>query len=105
MADEEGCHDLDLEFHKLITEMVDNKFLEQVDGTLFKALDDLFRILPLTREGWKLHYAVAEAIRTRDAFAASEAMRTLIEASAAKYLPYMKKQKKQKEKYEKDSHQ
>jgi DNA-binding FadR family transcriptional regulator len=32
---------------------------------------------------------VAEGIRNRDPFQASEAMRTLIEASAARYLPYL----------------
>ena len=88
--DHECCHDLDLAFHRLIAAMVNNDFLAQIDSTLFKALDQLFRVLPLTKEGWKLHYAVAEAIRDRDAFRASEAMRTLIEASAARYFPYMK---------------
>jgi len=90
IKDQESCHDLDLAFHRLIASMVNNKFLAQIDSTLFKALDQLFRVLPLTKEGWKLHFAVAEAIRDRDAFRASEAMRTLIEASAARYFPYMK---------------
>jgi len=88
--DHECCHDLDLAFHRLIANMVNNEFLAQIDSTLFKALDQLFRVLPLTKEGWKLHYTVAEAIRDRDPFGASEAMRTLIEASAARYFPYMK---------------
>ncbi len=87
--DQECCHDLDLAFHRLIATMVNNDFLAQIETTLYKALDQLFRVLPLTKEGWKLHYAVAEAIRDRDAFRASEAMRTLIEASAARYFPYM----------------
>ena len=86
----ECCHDLDLAFHQLIAEMADNKFLQQIDDTLFKALDKLLRILPQTLKGWQLHNAVALAIKDRDPFRSSEAMQTLIEASAARYLPYMK---------------
>ena len=86
----ECCHDLDLSFHRLIAEMARNKFLQQIDGTLFKALDKLLRVLPQTKKGWRLHYAVAEAIRDRDPFQASESMHTLIEASAAQYVPLMK---------------
>jgi len=83
-------HDLDLSFHRLVSEMANNLFLAQINVSLFKVLDKLFRILPLTKEGWRLHFAVAEAIRDRAPFKASEMMRTLIEASSAKYLPYMK---------------
>ncbi len=88
--DNDFYHDLDLEFHGIIAEMANNKFLAEINETLFKVLDKLFRILPLTREGWKLHLAVAEAIRDQLPFDASEAMRTLIEASSARYLPYIK---------------
>jgi len=83
-------HDLDLNFHRLISEMASNQFLLQINETLYKVLEKLFRILSLTKEGWRLHFAVAEAIRDRSPFEASEAMRTLIEASSARYLPYMK---------------
>jgi len=83
-------HDLDLDFHRLISEMANNQFLAQINVALFNVLDKLFRVLPLTKEGWRLHFSVAEAIRDRSPFNASEAMRTLIEASSAKYLPYMK---------------
>jgi len=86
----ECCHDLDLSFHQLIAEMANNSFLQQIDSTLFKALDKLLRVLPQTEKGWRLHYAVAEAIRDRDPFQASESMHTLIEASAAQYVPLMK---------------
>lgn len=86
----EDCHDLDLSFHQLIAEMANNKFLQQIDSTLFKALDKLLRVLPQTEKGWRLHYAVAEAIRDRDPFRASESMQTLIEASAAQYIPLIK---------------
>ena len=88
--DNDYYHDLDLDFHRLIAEMAGNKFLAQINDSLFKILDKLFRILPLTREGWQLHQKVAEAIRDRSPLDASEAMRTLIEASSARYLPYMK---------------
>lgn len=83
----EDMFGLDLEFHRKIAEMAANKFLLQIEGTLIKALDTLLRELPLTLEGWSLHHEVALAIRDRNAFQASEAMRTLIEASAARYLP------------------
>lgn len=83
-------HDLDLNFHRLIAEMANNGFLAQINDSLFKVLDKLFRIFPLTKEGWQLHMAVAESIRDRSPLGASEAMRTLIEASSARYLPYMK---------------
>ena len=85
-------HDLDLAFHQLIAEIASNKFLAQIDDTLFNALAELIRALPQTLEGWHWHYEVALGIRNRDPFQASEAMRTLIEASAAHYLPYMKMQ-------------
>jgi len=89
-GESECCHDLDLSFHQLIAEMANNSFLQQIDGTLFKALDKLLRVLPQTEKGWRLHFAVAEAIRDRDPFRASESMHTLIEASAAQYVPLMK---------------
>ncbi|MDX9864947.1 MAG: FadR/GntR family transcriptional regulator [Anaerolineaceae bacterium] len=85
-------HNLDLAFHRLIAEIVSNKFLAQIDDTLFNALEELFHVLPQTLEGWHWHYEVAVGIRNRDPFQASEAMRTLIEASAAHYLPHMKLQ-------------
>ncbi|MCD4671316.1 MAG: FadR family transcriptional regulator [Anaerolineaceae bacterium] len=92
----ESVHELDLAFHHLVAEMTHNKFLTQIDDTLFNALDELIRILPQTHEGWQLHYEVARGIRNRDPFQASEAMRTLIEASAARYLPYMTRHKEMK---------
>lgn len=83
----EDMFGLDLAFHRKIAEMAANKFLLQIEGTLIKALDKLLQELPLTLEGWKMHREVALAIRNHNAFQASEAMRTLIEASAARYLP------------------
>jgi DNA-binding FadR family transcriptional regulator len=88
MRENENVYALDLAFHHLIAEMAANKFLQQIDGTLFKALYELLQKLPLTMEGWKMHNKVALAIRSRSPFQASEAMRTLIEASAARYLPF-----------------
>jgi len=90
----EDGHNLDLAFHQLIAEMANNKFLAQIDDTLFNALAELIRALPQTMEGWHWHYEVALGIRHREPFQASEAMRTLIEASAAHYLPYMKREVK-----------
>ena len=86
-------HDLDLAFHQLIAEMANNQLLAQINDTLFKNLEKLFRVLPLTREGWRLHQEVAEAIRDRAPLRASEAMTTLIGASTANYLPQVKKNK------------
>jgi len=86
----EYYHDLDLNFHRLIAEMANNEFLAHINDSLFKVLDKLFRIFPLTKEGWRLHMSVAEAISSRSPLDSSEAMRTLIEASTARYLPYMK---------------
>jgi GntR family transcriptional repressor for pyruvate dehydrogenase complex len=83
----EDMYGLDLAFHRKIAEMAANKFLLQIEGTLIKALDKLLQELPLTLEGWKMHREVALAIRNHNAFQSSEAMRTLIEASAARYLP------------------
>jgi len=88
----EDGHNLDLSFHQLIAKMANNKFLAQIDDTLFNALAELIRVIPQTMEGWHWHYEVALGIRRREPFQASEAMRTLIEASAAHYLPYMKRQ-------------
>ncbi len=93
--DNDYFHDLDLAFHQLIAEMANNKFLSQINDALFKNLDQLFRVMPLTKEGWRLHENVAEAIRSRSPDQAYEAMRRLIGASSANYLPYMKKSLKQ----------
>jgi GntR family transcriptional regulator, transcriptional repressor for pyruvate dehydrogenase complex len=92
----EKLHALDQEFHRLVAEMAANKFLQQIDGTMLKALDELLQNLPLTLKGWKLHREVASEIREHNPFKASEAMRTLIEASAARYVPIMFKVKKKK---------
>lgn len=91
----ENLFELDLSFHRLIAEMASNRFLEQIDSTLRNALEALLRNLPLTMEGWRLHYEVAEGIRKRKPFEALESMRTLIEATAARYLPYMSKAKRE----------
>jgi GntR family transcriptional repressor for pyruvate dehydrogenase complex len=87
-------HELDLAFHKKIAEIANNPFLTQIVDTLFEALDDVLTILPQTLEGWRWHHHVAEKIREHECMAASEAMRTLVNASAARLIPYMSKEQK-----------
>lgn len=87
--DQNQLHHLDLAFHKHIADMANNNFLFQINETLFANLDKLFQVLPLSETGWRLHYAVAEAIRNRDSDRAYQTTRTLIEASLANYLPYI----------------
>jgi len=81
-------HSLDLEFHKTIAEIADNDFLQQIIDSLFTALDEILQIIPQTMEGWRWHYNVAVEIRNHDPMRASEAMRTLVNASGARLLPY-----------------
>ena len=81
-------HSLDLEFHKTIAEIADNDFLQQIIDSLFTALDEILQIIPQTMEGWRWHYNVAVEIRNHDPMKASEAMRTLVNASGARLLPY-----------------
>lgn len=90
-GDQEKLHGLDLAFHQLIAEMATNSFLSQINEMLFINLDKLFQVLPLSENGWALHYAVAEAIRQRNSNRAYQTMRALIEASLANYLPYIEK--------------
>jgi len=93
IALENGLHDqtyqLDLAFHKIIAEIANNDFLQQIVGSLFEALDEVLQIIPQTMEGWRWHYNVAVEIRNHDAMKASEAMRTLVNASGARLLPFL----------------
>jgi DNA-binding GntR family transcriptional regulator len=95
-GDQERLHGLDLAFHQQIADMASNNFLFQINEMLFANLDKLFRVLPLSENGWVLHYAVAEAIRDRSSNRAYRTMRTLIEASLANYLPYIEKFEREK---------
>ena len=88
--DNEQFHELDMAFHQLIAQIANNKFLSQINDTLFKNLDKLFHVLPLTRDGWRLHQDVAEAIRDRSPGRAYATMKTLVTYSAEKYLPFQK---------------
>lgn len=88
-GDQDQLHYLDLAFHQHIADMANNNFLFQINETLFANLDKLFQVLPLSEAGWRLHYAVAEAIRDRNSDMAYQTTRTLIEASLANYLPYI----------------
>jgi len=89
IGDDERLHDLDLAFHQQIADMANNKFLFQINDVLFKNLDKLFRVLPLTKGGWLLHRKVAEAIRIRNCEDAYSEMRALIHKSFTNYLPYL----------------
>ena len=80
---------LDLAFHKIIAEIAGNEFLQQIVGSLFEALDEVLQIIPQTTEGWRWHYNVAVEIRNHDAMKASDAMRTLVNASGARLLPFL----------------
>ncbi len=83
--------DLDLKYHRLIIEMANSKFLEQVEGMLHHELEQFLRSVPHTKEGVKFHRAVAEAIRARDPQGSSDAIRKLVESTAARYNAYVKK--------------
>lgn len=87
--DEDRLHDLDLEFHQQIADMANNKFLFQINDILFKNLDKLFRVLPLSKPGWVLHRKVAEAIRDHNCEVAYSEMQALIHRSFTNYLPYL----------------
>ena len=78
--------ELDLSFHHLIAAMANNEFLQQIDGILNNALEQLFRSLPHTLEGLRFHRAVAEAIRTRNPIASSQSVKNLINKTAYVYL-------------------
>jgi GntR family transcriptional regulator, transcriptional repressor for pyruvate dehydrogenase complex len=84
-------HQLDLAFHKKIAEIANNPFLRQIVGSLFDALDDVLQVVPQTLEGWHWHFNVATEIRNHEPMRASEAMRTLVNASGARLLPFMSK--------------
>jgi DNA-binding FadR family transcriptional regulator len=88
-GDEELLHTLDLAIHQHIADMANNNFLSHINDVLFKNLDSLFRILPLTESGWVLHRIVADAIRDRVCEDAYSAMQALIRKSFTNYLPYL----------------
>lgn len=89
LGDDDQLHNLDLAFHQHIADMANNKFLFHINDVLFKNLDNLFRVLPLTKGGWVLHRLVAEAIRDRRSDDAYSAMQQLIQKSFKNYLPYL----------------
>jgi len=86
---EEHLHNLDLAFHQQLADMANNKILSQINDNLMKNLDKLFRVLPLSRKGWKLHRKVAEAIQDRSSSNAYRSMKELIQFSYTSYLPYI----------------
>jgi DNA-binding FadR family transcriptional regulator len=83
---------LDLDFHQHLAEMANNQFLLQLNDILFKNLDKLFRVLPLSRGGWTLHKKVADAIRDRLPMEAYNSMKVLIQRSYKNYQPFIDKQ-------------
>ncbi len=89
LGQRDRTHELDLSFHKKIAEIANNEFLSQLVGSLFQALDEVLRILPQTLEGWRWHQNVAVAIGNHEPMKASEAMRTLVNASGARLFPYL----------------
>ncbi len=88
---DEHLHNLDLAFHQQLADMANNEILSQINDSLLKNLDKLFRVLPLSKEGWILHKNVAEAIQDRSPSKAYRAMKELIQFSYNKYLPYIEK--------------
>jgi GntR family transcriptional repressor for pyruvate dehydrogenase complex len=92
LGNEEYLHDLDLDFHQHLAEMANNQFLLQLNDILFKNLDKLFRVLPLSRGGWTLHKKVADAIRDRLPMEAYNSMKVLIQRSYKNYQPFIDKQ-------------
>jgi DNA-binding FadR family transcriptional regulator len=91
LGNEDHLHNLDLAFHQQIADMANNTFLSQINDILFKNLDKLFRILPLSKAGWTLHQNVAKAIQDRSPTDAYRAMKMLIQFSLSNYLPYIEK--------------
>ncbi len=94
-GDENYLHELDLAFHQQIADMANNNFLFQINDVLFKNLDKLFKVLPLSRSGWVLHRKVAEAIRDHSSTDAYQAMENLIQSSFENYLPYIEESQQQ----------
>lgn len=92
-AQDDVLHDLDLAFHQNIAVMASNNFLFQIYDVIFRNLDKLFRVLPLSKSGWILHYQVAEAIGHRATSEAYQAMQALIQSSFDNYLPYIEQSK------------
>lgn len=88
-GDRDNAYQLDLIFHKKIAEIANNDFLQQIVGSLFKALDEVLQIIPQTMEGWRWHHNVAVEIKKHDSMKASDAMRTLVNASGARLLPFL----------------
>jgi GntR family galactonate operon transcriptional repressor len=76
----------DLRFHELILEACHNDLLAYMVGTMravFRVLFTATRTPRLVRRTTPLHGAIVDAVAARDGTAAEEAMRTLIETSAA----------------------
>jgi GntR family transcriptional repressor for pyruvate dehydrogenase complex len=83
------AEDLDLAFHRRISEMAGNIFLKQVWDMLHHVMEQYVRIIPHTLEGHRLHVKIAEAIRDRHPDASAQAVRKLIESTQARYTAYL----------------
>ena len=82
--------ELDLEFHRLITEMANSKFLEQIAVMLHHELEQFLRSVPHTKGGVKYHRVVAEAIHEHDS---SEALMNFRSLSSPRkfYMQFMER--------------
>lgn len=82
--------ELDLEFHRLITEMANSKFLEQIAVMLHHELEQFLRSVPHTKGGVKYHRVVAEAIHAHNSQRSFDEFQKLVKSTEVLYAIYGK---------------
>jgi GntR family transcriptional repressor for pyruvate dehydrogenase complex len=86
--DDPGFEELDVTFHKLVSEMSDSSILHYLGSTLFDTLEQFIRAVPHTPQGYQSHAEVWAAIQDQDPARSQEAMQSLIDASAT-YIQFL----------------
>jgi len=86
--DDARFDELDVTFHRLVSQMSNSDILQYLGSTLFGTLEQFIRAVPHTPQGWQRHADVCAAISEQDPDRSQEAMQTLIDASAT-YIQFI----------------
>lgn len=88
-GDDARWEELDVAFHRLVSEMSGSNILQYLSGTLFETLEEFIQVIPHTPQGWQRHADVWAAIRDRKPDQSQLAMHALVDATAS-YIHFIK---------------
>jgi GntR family transcriptional repressor for pyruvate dehydrogenase complex len=88
-GDDTRFEELDIAFHKLVSEISKSNILQYLGGILFVSLEDFIQVMPHTPHGWQRHADVFSAIQARDPDRSQQTMHALVDATAA-YIHFLR---------------